>query len=225
VKYYDILGVPNTATSEEIKRAYKKLAQKFHPDKAKDEFMRVEFEVRFKELSEAYEVLNNPDKRRRYDMGGESAVNQPGTEESARAILAAIIMEWITAREKINIGGPFNIPGIAISFEKMDMVADIKSKLVKDVKELAAAAKEQGQVCAKLRKLLGRVESNDENNIIETVILSKIASTKHVILQIKERKKIVGKVLELLELYKTPVTQDDEKSDVESLAIHINYRG
>lgn len=64
--YYEVLGVPRTATQEEIQRSYRKLARKYHPDvnKAKDA------EERFKEIGEAYEVLKDPDKRSKYDQLG-----------------------------------------------------------------------------------------------------------------------------------------------------------
>lgn len=63
--YYYILGVERNATLEEIKKAYKKLALKFHPDQNNgDKF----FEERFKEIAEAYEVLSNQERRKQYDM-------------------------------------------------------------------------------------------------------------------------------------------------------------
>jgi curved DNA-binding protein len=64
--YYDILGVARTASQDEIKSAYRKLARKYHPDvnKASDA------EDKFKELGEAYEVLSDPEKRARYDQLG-----------------------------------------------------------------------------------------------------------------------------------------------------------
>lgn len=66
--YYEILGVSRTATPEEIKAAYRKLARKFHPDVSKDP----NAEARFKELGEAHEVLKDPEKRTLYDrMGSE----------------------------------------------------------------------------------------------------------------------------------------------------------
>lgn len=64
--YYAVFGVPRTATQDEIKRAYRKLARKFHPDVSKDP----EAEARFKELGEAYEVLKDPEKRAAYDEMG-----------------------------------------------------------------------------------------------------------------------------------------------------------
>jgi curved DNA-binding protein len=66
--YYQILGVNRSATPEEIKKAYRKLAQKYHPDKAKGN--KKEAEAQFKKISEAYAVLSNAEKRKQYDEFG-----------------------------------------------------------------------------------------------------------------------------------------------------------
>ena len=64
--YYEILGVPRTASQEEIQRAYRKLAREHHPDVSKDPGA----EKRFNEANEAYEVLKDPEKRKKYDALG-----------------------------------------------------------------------------------------------------------------------------------------------------------
>jgi len=73
--YYDVLGVERTAAGEEIKRAYRKLAVKFHPDKNPDD---PQAEEKFKELGEAYDVLMDPEKRAAYDRFGHAAFAQGG---------------------------------------------------------------------------------------------------------------------------------------------------
>src|SRR3984893_8789241 len=72
--YYETLGVSKTATAEEIRTAFRKLARKYHPDVAKD---KKAAEEKFKQINEAYEVLSDPEKRTKYDQLGANW-NQPG---------------------------------------------------------------------------------------------------------------------------------------------------
>nr|XP_046227412.1 dnaJ homolog subfamily B member 6b isoform X2 [Scatophagus argus] len=76
VEYYQILGVQKNATPEDIKKAYRKLALKWHPDKNPDN--KEEAERRFKELSEAYEVLSDENKRSIYDRYGKEGLSGGG---------------------------------------------------------------------------------------------------------------------------------------------------
>ena len=69
-KFYDLLGVKPNATETELKKAYRKLALKFHPDKNSGP----DAEEKFKEISSAYEVLSNEDKRKVYDSYGEKGI-------------------------------------------------------------------------------------------------------------------------------------------------------
>ena len=75
-KYYDILGINKNASEEEIKKSYKKLAVKWHPDKNPDN--KEESEKKFKEISEAYQVLSDPSKREIYDNYGEDGLKNDG---------------------------------------------------------------------------------------------------------------------------------------------------
>ena len=73
--YYEVLGVARDATAEQIKKAYKKLALANHPDRNPGDEGAIE---RFKEVSEAFEVLSDPEKRARYDRYGHAGVQGVG---------------------------------------------------------------------------------------------------------------------------------------------------
>ncbi|SBT72743.1 40 kDa heat shock protein, putative [Plasmodium ovale] len=72
--YYSILGVPRDATENDIKKAYRKLAMKWHPDKHVDEADKKVAEEKFKSISEAYEVLSDEEKRKTYDLYGSEGI-------------------------------------------------------------------------------------------------------------------------------------------------------
>ena len=72
MKFYDILEVSQNASIDDIKKSYKKLALQYHPDKNKDN---KEADIKFKEISNAYSVLGDPEKRQKYDMLGDENYN------------------------------------------------------------------------------------------------------------------------------------------------------
>ena len=71
--YYEVLGIDRAASDDEIKKAFRRLARQHHPDLQSDPQHKKKAEEKFKEANEAYEVLNNPESRKRYDTFGHSA--------------------------------------------------------------------------------------------------------------------------------------------------------
>src|SRR3989344_8709893 len=74
--YYDILGVTKSASADEIKKAYRKQALEWHPDRHKDD--KEAAEKRFKEINEAYQILSDPQKKQAYDQFGHQAFSPGG---------------------------------------------------------------------------------------------------------------------------------------------------
>ena len=72
--YYEVLGVPKDADEAALKKAYRVLAKKYHPDANPGD---KEAEAKFKEASEAYSVLSDPEKRKKYDQFGHAALTEP----------------------------------------------------------------------------------------------------------------------------------------------------
>lgn len=92
--YYEVLGVSRSASESEIKKAYRKLAKQYHPDTNPGDKVA---EAKFKEASEAYEVLSDPEKKAQYDQFGHAAFEQGGpggsTEEGLAVLISAEIWE------------------------------------------------------------------------------------------------------------------------------------
>ena len=85
--FYEVMGVPKNASEDEIKKAYRKLAKKYHPDLNPGD---KEAEAKFKEVNEAYEVLSDRDPRARYDQFGHAGVDPNSLAEGSAEDAARI---------------------------------------------------------------------------------------------------------------------------------------
>jgi molecular chaperone DnaJ len=100
--YYEILGVQKGASKDELKKAYRQQALKYHPDKNKD----AEAEERFKEISEAYAVLTDDEKRRSYDQFGHQGFDRMYTQED---IFKNVNFDDIFGGDTSGLGNIFNM--------------------------------------------------------------------------------------------------------------------
>lgn len=134
--YYEILGVAKTATVEEIKKAYRKKAIEYHPDKNPGD---TEAEEKFKEAAEAYDILSDSQKRQRYDQFGHAGV---GGASSAGGYGGGMSMEDIFSQFGDIFGGHFNFGGFGgfgggSRGRRVNRGSDLRVKVKLNLKEIA----------------------------------------------------------------------------------------
>jgi molecular chaperone DnaJ len=147
--YYEILGVTKEASAEEIKKAYRKLALKYHPDKNPGD---KESEDKFKEAAEAYDVLSNQDKKARYDKFGHSGMNGAGNGGGFSG--AGFSMDDIFSQFGDIFGGHFGggfggfsgFGGSSRGGKRVNRGSDIRIRVKLDLKEIAHGAEKKVKI-------------------------------------------------------------------------------
>ena len=148
--YYEVLGVNRQATKDEIKNKYRKLALQFHPDRNKDPAA----EERFKQISEAYAVLSDDDKRKKYDMYGHVGTDEAfrGSESNFEEIFKDIGFGGFKDIFEQFFGGGFSTPGRAdpfgfgFNFGGRRKGQDVLYDLEVTVEDIAKGKKEEIQI-------------------------------------------------------------------------------
>ncbi len=148
--FYQILGIPRTASADDIKKAYRRLARQLHPD-LHSGTKKAEMEKKFKELNEANEVLSDPDKRKKYDQYGaqweqadafEKARSQAGGQgfswqqtggESGGEAFSDIFENLFSGRGRAGAGRGFAIPGEDLETEVELTLREVLSGVTKRI--------------------------------------------------------------------------------------------
>jgi hypothetical protein len=167
-KFYQVIGVKENATEEQIKKAYRKKARKLHPDAGGDN-------EKFLKLQQAYEVLIDPARRRRYDETGEfdeGPVN--GVPPHVVEVLQHAMWEVLWPTQV----GPY-----AGCFDTDPVRENLKTRMLDHMGRTKAELKDRKKEFVKRKKtaekVLGRFKSKDENNVMEGMTKSLIATLDH----------------------------------------------
>ena len=155
---YDVLGIKKDATDKEIKSAYRKLAMKWHPDKwgDKSEKEQKNAEEKFKEVSEAYEVLSDKDKRQHYDLFGTIDGNSSGGNGGANA--DDFIHEFMKSHGFGNFGGFSNSSNVYVrgTDKKIKISVTIEDVFFERFKEVAYEVERPCDECGGRGSVNGR---------------------------------------------------------------------
>ncbi|MHC1780876.1 MAG: molecular chaperone DnaJ [Bacteroidales bacterium] len=143
--YYEILGVAKGASAEEIKKAYRKMAIQYHPDKNPGD---KESEEKFKEAAEAYDVLSNPDKKARYDQFGHSGMNSGGGFSGGGFSMDDIFSQFgdIFGGHFGGFGGFGNFGSTSRGGRRVNRGSDIRIRVKLDLKEIAHGAEKKVKI-------------------------------------------------------------------------------
>lgn len=186
-KLYRTLGVKKDATEEQIKKAYRKLSLKFHPDRNPGDDKAAD---KFKEITHAFEILSDPQRRAAYDAtGDESNTRVPETETNTilSNVLAVVLIE---------------VSGMGRNVAKVDLVKEMTNKLKRKIKANQEENKGSKKTREAFEKALGRFSSDDEDNVLEQQLKWHIAEIDRMIEANNKAVAMYQKCLDVLKRYK-----------------------
>lgn len=174
--YYSILGLEKGASSEEIRKAYKTLAQKYHPDKKDGD------EAKYLEIQEAYNILIDPERRARYDSGEEVHEDRMTPERQAKTFIYNVFDSLLSNPDEFKI-----------EKARQDLI---------DMRDTMETLKEKAEKTKlKYEALFGRVKSDDPQNGLSQLIKNKIDTLTGQIFKFDFSKQAADIAVELLSQY------------------------
>lgn len=186
MSYYEELGLTKEAKPEEIKKAYRELSKKYHPDKNPDD---KEAEEKFKKISEAYEILSDPVKRKEYDETGKA-----GGYKQRTGILVGMI----------------NAHLVPLMIKYADQPVDVLNYFIEDIKgkisEVRKLAEKKKKTIEDLNRIKDKIESEGEN-LVHEVIKTNIYNAESERLTLENLAEILEWCIEQMKPYKYKVTQ------------------
>jgi molecular chaperone DnaJ len=141
--YYEVLEVPKTATAEEIKKAYRKKAIQYHPDKNPDDKAA---EEKFKEAAEAYEIIGNEEKRKRYDQFGHAGVGGAASGGYGGGMTMDDIFSQFGDIFGGHFGSHFGFGGFGGGGQRVNRGSDLRVKVKLSLKEIATGVEKKIKV-------------------------------------------------------------------------------
>lgn len=183
--YYEILGLDVTATAAEIKKAYKKLAGRYHPDKlhGQDPEEIAQAEVEFKQVEEAYRVLKDPINRAHFDQTGEGKM--PRSKEMATAKIIELFAKHIKAALEYELATEMDshyssmLAALNAPSRGIDSVLEtVRKELEQEIKQTETTINNLEKGVAKLNKVKRKVRTkNGTSNIYAQVIEEQLRAT------------------------------------------------
>lgn len=190
MSHYETIGVHETATAEEIKKAYRERSKKLHPDANDGD------DKGFARLAKAYEVLSNPERRKKYDDTGIDTENNE--VEQVNSIIAGLTLAFLEHAPSVKTESLTDF----IKKQAKEQLNNAKSAITKSEKEIERAENAKNRV---VRKELG-------HNLILSVFENKISEARTAIARHNEAILLFGKVLEEIESYSYLVDAEEKST-------------
>lgn len=176
MSYYKELGVPQNASDEEIRAAYRRKAKGAHPDKGGDA-------AKMTQVNRAYETLISPQRRLTYDRTGQD--RPPQTDNAAQQFVMGIVMEWL--QSETNSG---------------DLIRDCTLRLDNETRQVNGQIETGTKIMQRLTTRLKKLKYRGEGpNFMRVVALEKIGAVSHEVERLKDKAAMFGKAREVLKTY------------------------